>query len=151
MKRLRMLMALMLLICVGCFQTSVKNDGVEFDTQHFSVPTEGRQTYVSVGTIDNELVFVVICSERNGAAGGIVSSNAKPAGVGSNLSTATIRRPDGKSELLPSDSFIFQQIDGVWSETKHKITLDEWTRFNKSGPEEYSIQKLSEFVGRPLQ
>jgi hypothetical protein len=102
------------------------------------------------GILDGRLVFVAISSNSKGDAEGIVTSGVTVSSEGGEFRFAELRRPDGTKEQLPSAKFIYQFVDGEWSETPKTITLEEWNRFQESSPSEYSIEELSRFLRRPM-
>ncbi|MFC1758710.1 hypothetical protein ACFL2H_08070 [Planctomycetota bacterium] len=140
----------LMLLLLGCESSNRNQLPPSFDVEFSSKYGPSRTTGTAEGILNGRLVFVAISSTSKGDAIGFVSSGSVVTKGGGGFKFAKLRRPDGTTEQLPSTNFIYQLIDGEWSETPETITLEEWNRFQYSSPDEYSIDELSRFLGRDL-
>jgi hypothetical protein len=100
----------------------------------------GMMVGVHYGTRRGKLVYAVLQEQRGNTIGSAVNVV---------LGEAELDLPDGRELRLPSKHQLHEIIDGKYHTSDAEVTVDQLEAFLKSGPAEYSIRALLEFVEQP--
>jgi hypothetical protein len=113
------------------------------DDPTVAVRTKTHLYAVQWGYRGDELAYVCIVGQRlpteevTGIMTGKVSGNERE---------FYVSRPDGSKVAVPGKIQLFELIDGQYSESTKRVSLEEFTAFQKSNPDEYTIAALVHFA-----
>ncbi len=113
------------------------------DDPLMAASTKTHAYVVQWGYRGDDLAYVSIVGQRlpTEEVTGIVSGK-----VSGNRRDFHVRRPDGSEVAVPGKVQLFELIDGQYSEGTQRVSLEEFTAFTKSKPDEYSIAALVHFA-----
>ena len=114
-----------------------------FKIERHSFRSDDRTTHVATGIADNQIVYIEIFSESGSIE--LAGSSSTLIKYSDGTQSVAIYPPNGKPIFPPADIVIFQNRDGVWTESTKMITLNAWRRFLATEPTDCSIDLLVAF------
>ena len=149
---IRLLICAAVVLCGGCLNHSEPPAPrilpATFHIDHNYFHSDGRITGVSSGIIDDELLFLKITSEKNDNECDkfLVGDSILVFEYQDGTKSVVLTRSDGTTIPANTDSLIFQNRDGNWTESQTRISLEKWTRFLATDPTDCSIEILNRFL-----